>query len=273
LYLHSEEIKATLLKLKICLPPRHKVKEAVSQSPLAPESKRKRSDRSSDSERTPKRPQVPPRKEITPSRKHCSDDDGDQVSSEPPLRKRRGRPRKKQPSDDHRAKQRGRPRKAIEDPQSRQFLVPVFVEMAVAPKLVRGRTPRGDKFVKQPPSTEGPFSLTQGIDWDAFVTEIARVVRLDKENLVVSTMTWSFQRKAVLPLTNEGGYKTMIQQIRVLKDPSSAIIVVSLPMPQTKASRSHNVNDSELSAMGHEDNSLWGKKVRASGSSCLMIWI
>jgi hypothetical protein len=201
-------------------------------------------------------------------RKHSERSSDDDPSSDTPLPRKRGRPRKKQPSDKLPPKPRGRPRKTIEDPESRQFLVPVFVEIAVAPKLVRGRTPRGDKLVKQPPSIEGPFNLTPGMGWDAFITEIANVVGFDKENLIVSTMTWSFQRKAVLPLTSEDGYKTMIQQIRVLKDPSAAIIVISLPAPWTKAIRSQNINDEEVLAMRHEDNSLWGKKVRVRKSNC-----
>jgi hypothetical protein len=124
-------------------------------------------------------------------------------------------------------------------------VVPVFVEMAVAPKLVRGKTHRGNKWVKQSPNSNGPFSLAHRTTWSTFVKEIAEMPGLDKENLTVEAMTWSFQKKTVLPLTNKGKFQMMIQQIRILKDPSAAIIVINLLTPK-QGLMCHNTNNEEL---------------------------
>jgi hypothetical protein len=72
-------------------------------------------------------------------------------------------------------KKRGRPSKAAEAPHEKLFTVPVFVEIAKPPQLVRGKTHKGDKWVKQQPRTEGPFNLTQEMTWDTFLGEVSEV--------------------------------------------------------------------------------------------------
>jgi len=113
-------------------------------------------------------------------------------------------------------KKRGRPRKVPEEANgSREFLVPVFVETARDPILTRGRTHKGDKFVKQLPLTDGPFHLSSKMTWPDFVENVVKVAKITKENLgpVIADMKWSFQKKTGLPLTDVTGFQTMLQQV------------------------------------------------------------
>jgi len=58
-------------------------------------------------------------------------------------------------------KRRGRPPKTANVVHAnKNFLVPVYLEIAQEPVLMKGKTYKGDKFVKQPPITDGPFHLT-----------------------------------------------------------------------------------------------------------------
>jgi hypothetical protein len=79
------------------------------------------------------------------SRKGVEDSDDDTLPKE---KKRRGRP------------------KTANAPRARankDFLVPVYLEIAQEPVLMKGKTHKGDKFVKQPPITDGPFHLTRAL--------------------------------------------------------------------------------------------------------------
>lgn len=156
---------------------------------------------------------------------------------------------------------RGRPRKPMdkEIPSRNRFSIPVFVEIAVAPKFRPGKTPKGNKLEKQEPRTEGPFSLTQKLRWDGFLDAIAMTVDEDLENLAIEGMSWGF-KKAKWPLYNETGYHAMIQQIKTQKDPSALIIVVALPMPKV-VQRKHQRRESEVDANVAVDDTLWGQKV------------
>ena len=94
--------------------------------------------------------------------------------------------------------------------------------------------------------------------WDTFLGEVSEVAGIEKKNLAIASMTWNFQ-KCLLLLANEEGYKAMIQQIRILRDPAAAIIVVSIPAP--KSTRvAHTTMEADVE--NHKDNnSIWGKKV------------
>ena len=137
-------------------------------------------------------------------------------------------------------KKRGRPRKIVDDTPvaPKVWSVSVFVEIASAPKLQTGKTPRGDKFVNMPATMGGPFVFMRKMGWDKFMEEVAEIVDVDIENLGLDGMTWGFQeKKAKLPLTNEHGFQTMWNQIKNHHDLSSVIIIVYHPIPCVKQSR------------------------------------
>ncbi|KAG6849499.1 hypothetical protein H0H87_002729 [Tephrocybe sp. NHM501043] len=115
----------------------------------------------------------------------------------------------------------------------------VYVLLGVLPKLIRGHTSKGDKYKAQKLKQYGPFTLTLNMTWERFLAEVAGIAEVDIENLDISNMTWNFQRKVVLNLNSTSGYKAMIQQVHALKDPSSAVIFVTLPLPK------HPRNDRE----------------------------
>ena len=144
----------------------------------------------------------------------------------------------------------------------------MYVETAQDPVLMRGRTHKGDKFVKQPPVTEGPFHLSSKTTWAGFMEDIAKVAKITKEDLggIISEMKWGFQKKATLPLTDIIGFQTMLQQVRGLKDPESAIIIVRLPASVGRHQRkAHKVvgNHNEVIDNCLNDGSMYGKKVRS----------
>ena len=195
-------------------------------------------------------------------------------------RKSKGQTRKESHSDKENDKddkdalplirrKRGRPRKIAHNGSHRwEFLVPVNVETAQDPVLTRGRTHKGDKFVKQPPVTEGPFHLSSKTTWAGFMEDIAKVAKITKEDLggIISEMKWGFQKKATLPLTDIIGFQTMLQQVRGLKDPESAIIIVRLPASVGRHQRkAHEVvgNHNEVIDNRLDDGSMYGKKVRS----------
>jgi len=134
-------------------------------------------------------------------------------------------------------KPQGCPPKSEQDVKTRRFAVPVYVEVAQLPVLKRGKTFKGDRYVKQPATAEGPFTISQKTTWNDFLAEVAEVAGINAENInaSITSMTWSFQKKNPLPLTGTSGFKTMVQQIKVLKDPESAIILVTLLVPRHRA--------------------------------------
>jgi hypothetical protein len=162
-------------------------------------------------------------------------------------------------------KRRGRPKAANVPHANKAFLVPVFLEIAQEPVLMRGKTHKGDKFIKQPPITDGPFHLTRKTTWEKFRKEVADIAGIDKENFstISEGLKWSFQKKCPLPLKDEMGFKTLMLQVKGMKDPNSAIIIVSLP-PLTPHQSGHKACESEINAFGdtqHDDGTIYGKKV------------
>ena len=128
----------------------------------------------------------------------------------------------------HTAKKRGRPVKSAEDPMTRQFRVPVYVKLEQAPVMVKGRTHKGDKLVKQLLIMAGPFNITEKMVWKQFLVVVAEEVESEGDEFqeMFSLMTWGFQKKAQLLLTNSNGYDTMLQQLQMSKALGAAIIVV-----------------------------------------------
>ncbi|KAG2150929.1 hypothetical protein DEU56DRAFT_714345, partial [Suillus clintonianus] len=147
----------------------------------------------------------------------------------------------------------------------KDFSVPVYVEIAQPPVLERGKTPKGDKFVKQPPVSDGPFNITPKMSWHQFVDEIVVFANVERENIDMSSTKWSFQKKNPLPLKDAIGYETMKKQIRGMKDPDSAIIIVALTTPRpTKHGRQAApvpILDIPEKRQDDHDGSLYGRKL------------
>lgn len=160
-------------------------------------------------------------------------------------------------------KKRGRPFKVVADSEetcaTRSFNVPVYVEIAVPPKLKPGKTYKGNKMEKQEPRMEGPFTLTHKMSWGAFLTAISNTVDEDIENLVTEDMKWGIQRKGRYPLVNRVGYDAMHKQIVAQKDPSSLIIMVYLPMPRVPKRKGQRQDQDSEDV--EQDNSRWAQKV------------
>ena len=81
---------------------------------------------------------------------------------------------------------RGRPRKNPIDPQSCDFSAHVFIEIANPPKLHRGKTHKTDKYVSQGPTTEGPFTFTHHMSWKSFLSQVAELAELEKDNVALT---------------------------------------------------------------------------------------
>jgi hypothetical protein len=165
------------------------------------------------------------------------------------------------------AKKRGRPKTTKADSTNKDFSVPVYLEIAQEPVLVRGRTHKGDKFVKQPPIIDGPFHLTRKMTWERFVVEVTEIAGIEKENFstVCEGLKWSFQKKRPLPLKDETGFKTLMLQVKGMKDPDSAIIILSLPPLANKPQSGRKARESEANHVfsdgPHNDGTMYGKKV------------
>ena len=163
-------------------------------------------------------------------------------------------------------KRRGRPKAAKVAHANRDFLVPVYLEIAQEPVLTRGKTHKGDKFVKQPPITDGPFHLTRRTTWEKFRREVADIAGIDsdsdKENFsaICKGLKWSFQKKSPLPLKDETGFRTLMLQIKAMKDPNSAIIIVSLP-PLARSGHKARESEVNVSTDTQHDSTMYGKKV------------
>ncbi|KAG5639891.1 hypothetical protein DXG03_002571, partial [Asterophora parasitica] len=111
----------------------------------------------------------------------------------------------------------------------------VYVEMSLPPKPVHGCTSKGDKLVTQKPKQSGPFTLTKSMSWHKFLGKVAETAGIEKENIDLGKVTWTFQKpKCKLLLTGEEGYEAMLEQILALKSLLSAIIIVNIPAPKKR---------------------------------------
>ena len=159
----------------------------------------------------------------------------------------------------------GRPFKvAASEEIHASFSVPVYVEIAVPPKLKPRKTYKGNKMEKQAPRMEEPFTLTRNMSWGAFLTAISNAVDEDIENLSIGEMKWGIQRKGRYPLVNRVGYMAMHTQIAAQKEPSSLIIMIYLPMPRVPKRRGQRQDDDDMEPASEQDNTRWGQKVGTS---------
>jgi len=56
--------------------------------------------------------------------------------------------------------------------------------------------------------------FTHCMNWKSFLSQVAELAELEKENITLTQMTWHFQGKMKsLPLGNFGGFTAMVMQI------------------------------------------------------------
>jgi len=134
----------------------------------------------------------------------------------------------------------GRPHKATvtEEPHPRiasSFTVSTVLEIQQEPTIVKGKTPHGNKFKNSELKTMGPVVLTSEMQWTDFLDEIAKAIYTTQENLMVISFTWrwntSSKAAAKLPLTNQAGFQTLVEQIQATKDVNTKIVVISMAQP------------------------------------------
>lgn len=197
----------------------------------------------------------PPKRPRDHHRKPDEDVDPLSQTTPPPVKRPRGRPRKseeKQPE------------------ASKRLAVHVYVQISRPPKVVLGKTHKGDKYKAQKPRKEGPFTLTLKYNWQRFLTAISETVDEDLENLLIDEMVWTFSgKKNELPLTNKPGFKAMMEQLDGLSGKTTPAVILHLPAPLSsrKKQRRAEVNstDDENLDMA-KGNSMWAKKAgRMSG--------
>lgn len=195
-----------------------------------------------------------------PKRKHLADTDSE---DEKPIHKKhkhsknrkpyisdnnvlpvekRGRPRKEVDNSDSddalptivRKRGRGRPRKDKENQPPKGFDVSVVIEVAQPLLHVKGKTYKGNKWVKQEPIKLGPFRFNESMSWLEFLEQVGKTAFITEHQMVLSGMTWRTNKSAnsALPLTGPGGYQTMVQQLLSMKDPSSAVLIIGHPVPK-----------------------------------------
>ncbi|EDQ99975.1 uncharacterized protein LACBIDRAFT_334562 [Laccaria bicolor S238N-H82] len=132
-------------------------------------------------------------------------------------------------------------------------------------KLQHAKNSTKDRFIKQAPKRAGPFELMEKMGWERFLCEVVEITGQETENLDTTSMSWSFQKKEMYPLTNVASFKTMVTQVKSLKDPSSTIIVICLPIPkaqQTTIWAPQTMAEQVEQRLGQmPDDSLYGKKL------------
>jgi hypothetical protein len=103
--------------------------------------------------------------------------------------------------------------------------------------------------------------------WETFMTGVAKIAHIEKENIMISTVCeavkWSFQKKNPLPLKDETGFKTLMRQVKGIKDPDSAIIIVHLPplANRRQSEQGHKAPATDSIDGQHDDSTMYGKKV------------
>jgi len=101
------------------------------------------------------------------------------------------------------------------------------------------------------------------------LSQVAELAELEKENIVLTQMTWHFQGKTkCLPLGTYSGFAAMVTQIRALKVGASAIIMLGIPVPPPKpihgAPRARDalaIGEDAYATGSNADEGTWDKKV------------
>ncbi|KAG7087034.1 hypothetical protein E1B28_013013 [Marasmius oreades] len=136
----------------------------------------------------------------------------------------------------------GRPRK--EQPQpSESFCVKLYVEVLGEMKMEQTKSKRGaPKMVMEESQLFGPQNLTNMDTYEDFLEACADMVHSDPKNLAIASMSWSFTKDgksvrskgqktgAGLPIMDNVGLSSMIDDIRALVDDKKAVCKVMITM-------------------------------------------
>ncbi|KAH7903598.1 hypothetical protein BJ138DRAFT_1120224 [Hygrophoropsis aurantiaca] len=165
-------------------------------------------------------------------RRQLSESSVDEEKTAAPAKKRRGRP----PKPKH------APEAPIEakkpSPSEMNFCVSVFVTVELPPRVIKGKTSRGDKIEKREKRPMGPTLFTHETKtWEDFLVLIAEVVKTTPDCLAVNSMGWYWNgkpKKTMLSLSNSAGLQTMVKQILASKTGDAGIIFVTMAKPWQK---------------------------------------
>lgn len=151
---------------------------------------------------------------------------------------------------------RGRPRKAVVEKAEKSkpaepvapppVMVSVWAEVEGTAKMVRGKTPRGNKLTKGEPFIEGPGAMNDSTKWGEFLRLLAEMVSTKPENLSVPGFRWCFRKLTgakggVLPVNSPEAFDVMINNIRALPEKEKVSASIFVLMPQPKAGQKAKV--------------------------------
>ncbi|KIJ19531.1 hypothetical protein PAXINDRAFT_153425 [Paxillus involutus ATCC 200175] len=116
-----------------------------------------------------------------------------------------------------------------------EFHVSVVVEVQGEVIYVKGKTKHGDKFETPKPITLGQGPLTHKVTatWPDFLNFVTHLTKTIPKYLVTRSMTWRWlsNKNSTLPLTDNEGLATMINEIKARKPGSAGIVVIGMSMP------------------------------------------
>ena len=90
----------------------------------------------------------------------------------------------------------GRPPIDKENRPPKGFDVSAVVEVSRPPLHVKGKTARGNKWVKQEPIRLGPFRFNDRTSWTGFQKQVRRTAYITEEQMVLSGMMWHTNKSA-----------------------------------------------------------------------------
>jgi hypothetical protein len=136
-------------------------------------------------------------------------------------------------------RKRGRPRKSSQTTESPPavFNISYYVEVPSPPVLQKGKTRKGDKQVAQEPRKFGPRSVHQGTTWNDLQEALCDLLHVSQDRVDFSSLTWRWNqnKSSSLPLTDAGGFQTMVEQIKVSKQGAAGIILLTIAPPTQRS--------------------------------------
>jgi hypothetical protein len=72
--------------------------------------------------------------------------------------------------------------------EEKHRVISVYVMVDIPPKIIHGKTPKGDRLVKQQHKSLGPFTLTRETEWRIFLRSVAKILDTNKENLDINAV-------------------------------------------------------------------------------------
>ena len=115
-----------------------------------------------------------------------------------------------------------------------KFSVSVVVEVQREVVFVKGKTKRGDKYETPKPIVMGPSQLThKAASWGNFLEFVAQIAKTVPKYLITHSMTWRWVngKTSALPLNDQDGLTTMVNEIRARKNATGGIIAIGMSIP------------------------------------------